>query len=110
MLRFSERHAGKFGICYVGVDEDGPPRAKHYLVANGDTAGATRTLPDFLLDKPHFGHILQLLAAEDGTFQFTRTPKFDALSPFAAKRTAPPPKGYEPLANTQPGVSTPTVM
>jgi hypothetical protein len=49
MIRFSERHAGQFAISYVqgGL-------VKHYLVQATDTAGARKTLGDFVLEQAQY--------------------------------------------------------
>lgn len=53
MIRFSERHAGQFAISYVqgGL-------VKHYLVQPTDTAGARKTLGDFVLEQAQYVYIV----------------------------------------------------
>lgn len=94
LVRFSERHAGSFGVAYVATDG----LVKHYLVTEADTFGARKTLPEFLMSCPQFVHVLQLSVLPDGRFVFNKCLKaaaFDALCP---KVEPPKPSpGYQPL-------------
>jgi hypothetical protein len=122
MIRFSERHAGQFAISYVqgGL-------VKHYLVQATDTAGARKTLGDFVLEQAQyvifaitcrrhkkrrrrrpnlspvntrFTHILQVLFDHEGRVRFSRYPKYQCFAPFAASRIEErrgDDDGYDPL-------------
>jgi hypothetical protein len=97
LLRFSERHSGQFAIAYVGMEE--PHKIKHYLVQKSDTAGAKKTLPDFLGECPQFRYLLQLaINPTTGEASFRRLQKDTCLKPFYSKRSPPPSgSGYDPL-------------
>jgi len=97
LLRFSERHSGQFGIAYVAMEP--PHKIKHYLVQKSDTAGAKKTLPDFLGDCPQFRFLLQLTAnPTTGEAIFRKLQKDHCLKPFYSKRSPPPSgSGYDPL-------------
>lgn len=99
VIRFSERHAGQFGIAYVGAET--PWRIKHYLVQPNDTAAAKFTLPDFCRDKGQFSTILQFsLNPVTGLPQFTPHPKDHAFESYYSRRVGGDTSGsgYEPLS------------
>ncbi len=61
LLRFSERVAGQFAVSYlVNVVDTMALAVRHYLVKDSDTAGAKKTLPDFLREYKEFSLIVQL--------------------------------------------------
>ena len=95
IVRFSERHAGLFGVAYVGTDGG----VKHYLVTEADTIGARKTLPEFLMSCPQFIHLLQLSALPDGRFVFNKCQKTTALESLCSRLPLPPKPspGYQPL-------------
>lgn len=97
LLRFSERHSGQFAIAYVGMEK--PHKIKHYLVQKSDTAGAKKTLPDFLGECPQFRFLLQLSTnPTTGEAVFRKLQKDVCLKPFYSKRDPPPSgSGYDPL-------------
>lgn len=47
VIRLSERYSGQLAIAFVGSNK----QIRHYLVAPNDTAGAKKTLPDFLAER-----------------------------------------------------------
>jgi len=57
IIRFSEQYPGQFGIAYIAV---GSPQPKHYLVGTNDTAGAKKTLPDFVMEQKPYAQIIKL--------------------------------------------------
>eukprot|EP01087_Luapelamoeba_hula_P016737 TRINITY_DN516_c6_g1_i1.p1 TRINITY_DN516_c6_g1~~TRINITY_DN516_c6_g1_i1.p1 ORF type:complete len:751 (+),score=126.06 TRINITY_DN516_c6_g1_i1:143-2395(+) len=97
LLRFSERHSGQFGVAYVGMEP--PHKIKHYLIQKSDTAGAKKTLPDFLGDCPQFRFLLQLTAnPQTGEAMFRKLLKDTCLKSYYSKRAPPPTgSGYDPL-------------
>jgi hypothetical protein len=71
---------------------------KHYLVQPTDTAGAKKTLPDFVMSCPQFAYILQLATDSGGPLTFRKCLKGAVLEPLLSKRDAPQPgMGYDPL-------------
>lgn len=97
IIRFSERYAGQFGIAYMGA----PGQVKHYLVGPNDTAGAKKTLPDFVCEHPQFSHILQCSFDSNQRPLFAKHPKQlvlgQYLSPVHAQDRQANEDGYEPL-------------
>eukprot|EP01112_Ceratiomyxa_fruticulosa_P000033 TRINITY_DN0_c7_g1_i1.p1 TRINITY_DN0_c7_g1~~TRINITY_DN0_c7_g1_i1.p1 ORF type:complete len:749 (-),score=149.09 TRINITY_DN0_c7_g1_i1:247-2493(-) len=87
LMRFSERHAGLFAVGYKIDDPDPEKRVRHYLVRPDDTAGAKKTLPDFLADCPLFSRILQLtIDSATGEPRLRSFPKDIVLEPYYSKR------------------------
>ncbi|KAL6066876.1 Signal transducer and activator of transcription, variant 2 [Balamuthia mandrillaris] len=70
LIRVSERHPGLFAVGYRTDDPDSDDCVRHYLVKPEDTAGAKKTLPDFLNTCPAFQYLLQV-TNEIGTFFFS---------------------------------------
>jgi len=101
LIRFSERHAGHFAIGYKVDDPDPEKRIRHYLVKADDTAGAKKTLPDFLSECPQFTKILQLtIDVQTGEPRLRNFPKDVVLEPYYSKReTLPATNGYDSLPN-----------
>jgi hypothetical protein len=99
VIRFSERYAGQFGIAYVGSTH----KVKHYLVGPNDTAGAKKTLADFLSGCSQFAYILQLTFDLNGKPIFKKYPKDQCFSQFYSLNlptsTKPEDDGYDPLEN-----------
>eukprot|EP00179_Madagascaria_erythrocladioides_P031893 CAMPEP_0198327408 /NCGR_PEP_ID=MMETSP1450-20131203/14683_1 /TAXON_ID=753684 ORGANISM="Madagascaria erythrocladiodes, Strain CCMP3234" /NCGR_SAMPLE_ID=MMETSP1450 /ASSEMBLY_ACC=CAM_ASM_001115 /LENGTH=314 /DNA_ID=CAMNT_0044031455 /DNA_START=15 /DNA_END=955 /DNA_ORIENTATION=+ len=102
LLRFSERVAGQFAVSYVvhtsgrgggaagGNDE---LLVKHYLMRDTDTAGAKKTLPDFLRGYTEFQSLMALATASDADDygggeqrRYETVVKDDALRSFYSKR------------------------
>lgn len=94
IIRFSERHAGQFGIAYVKND-----RIKHYLVMPKDIAGAKKTLSDFLSDHTQFLYILRLTYSQEGYPVFCRQTKKDSLEKYysSSAKEIVGEDGYDPL-------------
>eukprot|EP01133_Synstelium_polycarpum_P010914 gene10914-12719_t len=99
LIRFSERHAGHFAIGYKVEDPDPEKRIRHYLVKADDTAGAKKTLPDFLSECNQFNKILQLtIDPTTGEPRLRNFPKDVVLEPYYSKREAlPATNGYDSL-------------
>lgn len=95
LIRFSERHAGLFAVGYK-IDDT---RVRHYLVRPDDTAGAKKTLPDFLAECNQFNRILQLtIEPITGEPRLRNFPKDVVLEPYYSKRDAlQATNGYDPL-------------
>lgn len=95
LIRFSERHAGLFAVGYK-IDDS---RVRHYLVRPDDTAGAKKTLPDFLAECTQFNRILQLtIEPVSGEPRLRNFPKDVVLEPYYSKRDAlQATNGYDPL-------------
>eukprot|EP01101_Sappina_pedata_P004071 TRINITY_DN1668_c0_g1_i1.p1 TRINITY_DN1668_c0_g1~~TRINITY_DN1668_c0_g1_i1.p1 ORF type:complete len:748 (+),score=213.61 TRINITY_DN1668_c0_g1_i1:65-2245(+) len=70
LVRFSESHPGSFTIAYRTSDTSSDPdlnsQVRHYLVKPDDTAGAKKTLPDFLADQVSLVYLLQVSFSADG--------------------------------------------
>jgi hypothetical protein len=90
VIRFSERHAGLFAIGYKVEDmmsQDPDKRVRHYLVRPDDTAGAKKTLPDFLAECPQFTRVLQLsIEPITGEPRLRSVPKDVVLEYYYSKR------------------------
>lgn len=99
LIRFSERHAGLFAVGYKIDDTDPKQRVRHYLVRPDDTAGAKKTLPDFLAECNQFNRILQLtIEPHTGEPRLRNFPKDVVLEPYYSKRDAlQATNGYDPL-------------
>lgn len=99
LIRFSERHAGLFAVGYKIDDSDPDKRVRHYLVRPDDTAGAKKTLPDFLAECNQFNRILQLtIEPMTGEPRLRNFPKDVVLEPYYSKRDAlQATNGYDPL-------------
>jgi len=99
LIRFSERHAGLFAVGYKIDDVDPDKRVRHYLVRPDDTAGAKKTLPDFLAECPQFTRILQLTVdPQTGEPRLRNFPKDVVLEPYYSKRDSlTPTNGYDSL-------------
>ncbi|KYQ91411.1 transcriptional repressor [Tieghemostelium lacteum] len=99
LIRFSERHAGHFAVGYRVDDPDPEKRIRHYLVKADDTAGAKKTLPDFLSECPLFNKILQLtIDVQTAEPRLRNFPKDVVLEPYYSKReTLPATNGYDSL-------------
>lgn len=99
LIRFSERHAGLFAVGYKIDDSDPDKRVRHYLVRPDDTAGAKKTLPDFLAECTQFNRILQLtIEPVSGEPRLRNFPKDVVLEPYYSKRDAlQATNGYDPL-------------
>lgn len=95
LIRFSERHAGLFAVGYK-IDD---MHVRHYLVRPDDTAGAKKTLPDFLAECNQFNRILQLtIEPVTGEPRLRNFPKDVVLEPYYSKRDAlQATNGYDPL-------------
>lgn len=95
IIRFSERHAGQFGIAYVKNNA-----IKHYLVSQKDIAGSKKTLSDFLSEHPQFVYILRLAYGQDGFPVFCRQTKRDSFEKYYSSKIKEPimgEDGYDPL-------------
>lgn len=96
IIRFSMKYPGQFGIAYVREDQ-----VKHYLVGQNDTAGAKKTLPDFVNEHPQFLYLLQLSTDATGRPVLMRSVKGQCLSQFLSPSATPPKNtedGYEGLS------------
>ena len=95
IIRFSMKYPGQFGIAYVREAQ-----VKHYLVGQNDTAGAKKTLPDFVNEHPQFLYLLQLSSDGAGRPVLLRSLKGQCLSQFLSASAAPvklSEDGYEGL-------------
>jgi len=99
LIRFSERHPGLFAVGYKIDDVDPEKRVRHYLVRPDDTAGAKKTLPDFLAECPQFTRIMQLtIDPITGDPRLRNFPKDVVLEPYYSKRDSlTATNGYDPL-------------
>jgi len=97
LLRFSERHAGKFAVAYVAKKP--PHRIKHYLVQKTDIVHPHKTLPDFLGGCYQFRFLLQLTAnPTTGEAMFRKVRKDHCLKSFYSKRApTPTTSGYDQI-------------
>jgi hypothetical protein len=89
------KYPGQFGIAYVRESQ-----VKHYLVGQNDTAGAKKTLPDFVNEHPQFIYLLQLSSDGAGRPVLIRSLKGQCLAQFLSASTAPvklSEDGYEGL-------------
>jgi len=66
LIRFSERHPGCFAVAYRTDDSDPQNQVRHYLVKPDDTAGAKKTLPDFLAEQASLVYLLQVSFTQEG--------------------------------------------
>jgi hypothetical protein len=96
ILRFSESHAGLFGIAYVSEDED--EKVKHCLVKSEDI-GSNKSLAEFLRDRELFQYLLRMTDPVKGTLR--RHGKDDALGEFYNKKkpTKPAKGAFLSVAN-----------
>jgi len=90
LIRFSERHPGLFAVGYKASNDPDPRKAvRHYLIRPEDTAGAKKTLPDFLRSSPAFQQLLQVTGEiENGRVKTRRFPRDVVLSPYYSKRNS----------------------
>ncbi len=97
LIRLSERHPGLFAVGYKTDDPDIASSVRHYLVRPEDTAGAKKTLPDFLATCPAFQFLLQVTAElEDGKPKLRKFSKDVALQPYYSKKSPlTKAKGYD---------------
>lgn len=79
--------------------QDPEKRVRHYLVRPDDTAGAKKTLPDFLAECAQFNRILQLtIEPVSGEPRLRNFPKDVVLEPYYSKRESIlTTDGYDPL-------------
>lgn len=78
LLRFSERVPGQFAVSYV-VSNGAMLAVRHYLIRDTDTAGAKKTLPDFLREYKEFTVLLTLTRDATRRRCVTLVNKHDAL-------------------------------
>lgn len=99
VIRLSERYSGQLAIAFVGSNK----QIRHYLVAPNDTAGAKKTLPDFLAERREFAYILQVSFDTNGRPIFRRYPKDQCFAQYySPQHNVEKPAsddGYEPLEN-----------
>jgi len=96
LIRFSERHPGLFAVAYRIEETDPKQQVRHYLVRPDDTAGAKKTLPDFLSEQPSFIYLLQVTYDVDGKAILRKFSKTAVLEPYCSKRsTLPTLNGYD---------------
>lgn len=97
LIRMSERHPGLFAVGYKTDDPDIENSVRHYLVRPEDTAGAKKTLPDFLCTCPAFQYLLQVtIDPETEKPKLRRFAKDVALQPYYSKKSSiTDAKGYD---------------
>jgi hypothetical protein len=97
LIRFSERVAGQFAVSYlVRSIETQQLVVRHYLIKDSDTAGAKKTLPDFLREYKEFAIIIQLQRdATTGRRSAMLIDKHVALEEYYSKKTESAFDGYE---------------
>ena len=98
LLRFSERQPGFLAVAYKVDDstQDLERAIRHYLIKPEDTAGAKKTLPDFLSEHMSFVYLLQVTYDSNGTPIFKKFSKDYVLEPYYSKRNVlPSVSGYD---------------
>jgi len=95
LLRFSERVAGQFAVSYVVASGSASLTVRHYLIRDTDTAGAKKTLPDFLREYKEFSVLLTVTRNDDGERVITLRNKHDALAELYSKKVDSAFDGYE---------------
>jgi hypothetical protein len=97
LIRLSERHPGLFAVGYKTDDPDVQKSVRHYLVQPEDTAGAKKTLPDFLATCPAFQFLLVVTnELENGIPKLRKFSKDVALQPYYSKKNPlTKAKGYD---------------
>jgi len=89
LIRFSERHPGMFAVGYKVDDPDISKSVRHYLIRPDDTAGAKKTLPDFLAEQPAFTQVLQVTVENIDSQPILRKFMKDAVfEPYYSKRNS----------------------
>mmetsp|Transcript_8438 Transcript_8438/g.21313 ORF Transcript_8438/g.21313 Transcript_8438/m.21313 type:complete len:661 (-) Transcript_8438:84-2066(-) len=89
LVRFSETYPGLFAVAFV--TEDIRDRLKHILVKPDDT-GSTKSLPDFLREKPQFRLLLKMSTQPPYILQ--PLPKDSVLQSYYSKKNIIKPSGY----------------
>jgi len=95
-VRFSDRYPGLFAVAYRLEDPNPANQIRHYLVRPDDTAGAKKTLPDFLAEQSSLIYLLQVTFNNEGQPTFRKYFKDAILEPYYSKKSAlPPSNGYD---------------
>jgi len=85
-----------FAVAYRIEDPDPKQQVRHYLVRPDDTAGAKKTLPDFLAEQTSFMFLLQVTYDADGKAILRKFSKHAVLEPYCSKRNSlPQTNGYD---------------
>ena len=96
LLRFSERVAGQLAVSYlVRSIDSGQYVVRHYLIKDSDTAGAKKTLPDFLREYKEFHTLLMLKQRPDGSRYVELHDKHSVLEDLYSKKVESSFEGYE---------------
>jgi len=104
LIRFSERHAGLFAVGYKVDDPDISKSVRHYLIRPDDTAGAKKTLPDFLAEQPAFTQVLQVTVENIDSQPALRKFNKDAVfEPYYSKRNSISVNGYDDQVSIRAG-------
>ena len=86
IIRFSERQPGLLAVAYKVDDSSNDRSVRHYLIKPEDTAGAKKTLPDFLSEHQPFVYLLQVTYDSSGVPIFKKFSKDYVLEPYYSKR------------------------